>query len=1118
MARFAKSVLRGLLVPDDRLAFWDAQSGEYDGGGTRLGVLPSAGPRAGVPAPTAGTDSKLVLRATGDQTEGVTVAVRATLGGMAEPGGAGVVYKRTTDTDWFGADGPLVLTGWEPVSWYAAGGTSSRSRPCVATLSDDTVVEVCQVGVTGGAMSVRAVVRDTAGTWTETTIYSLGTQDQNTNPAVCIAPGDRVLCFHWEEDTAEDLATIRMWWSTDLTGSWQIGARHVLPARWSTEAASTGYYLGRLRAACKDGQILLLANVRTRDTAVAGAHEILVQYASSDGGHSFVEVCRTDVTRTTPKEGTAYFDIAVAGGHFVVAYVDIDSTDLGPTAVRLGSAYQPILGVEAVNVDSIVGLPWGTLDGGNDYFTDGDIVLAANEAGCLYCLGRLVGASSIWVAWRSTDGGETWAVMGDSFGISGTVFNTFDAGSYPKDAAGTWQRGRLVFLHGFASTPSTYGGGSLCAAYLGGHTTVCMPRRRATADDEVDQVGWRTMWLPFDLPSDMGWARVVTGGTGESLATGRLVLTLGSGDGIYYSRNPSGSMSGGLIASASVLVAGGTATLEVRTADGTNGYEARIEVTSTQVKLYDANGSTLIGSAATHGGGEVQVLIGIENAAVTAWWRDWSTGEERAWTHLGTSSALATYGVTYATHRVMWGTGTTLTTRTHTWRPVLFATDEGGGIDVGLSAAPSNPSALLSIGLSTLPSWLCEGIRVFGVRGPAQLGDEWTISVEHSHEPEDLLPTVEPSPRRPWRSAARTALNASTASLRIAFRLNGEDTLPGNDLWAFWLDGLNCGGIQVQARYGGAWTTLTTTPTHTFSAQRLGDTLRPTTSSSLGGKIRRGEWDGAGVTFLSGGGLSVVDYVGKVLRNTEGITNTNGITSRRAIFTLEDEDGTLSGEASTPTVVMWPRRVLVVVHASGYAAALEAIRLIVPVATGTGTPGVPVDGYFEIGKLAFGHVVAFGHDYSWGWAKQLEPNVAIDEFEDGTRRARVLGPARQVVEMGWQGGVDVTGWRSVDAPDYLTGSANASAEPVAFRQDLPLLLMDLVDQLDGAASPVVYIPAITYDSSATSSGDLEVLTSNWGGESVYGRIVSAVRHEHVIGDELATELLRVTALTIEEEK
>ena len=71
--------------------------------------------------------------------------------------------------------------------------------------------------------------------------------------------------------------------------------------------------------------------------------------------------------------------------------------------------------------------------------------------------------------------------------------------------------------------------------------------------------------------------------------------------------------------------------------------------------------------------------------------------------------------------------------------------------------------------------------------------------------------------------------------------------------------------------------------------------------------------------------------------------------------------------------------------------AVDYSHLRVEIDDGNSSPD-PAAGYYEIGTLAIGHLVALD-DYDWGYSHEREAFVDVSEYPDGTIRTRRRGPA-----------------------------------------------------------------------------------------------------------------------------
>ena len=180
---------------------------------------------------------------------------------------------------------------------------------------------------------------------------------------------------------------------------------------------------------------------------------------------------------------------------------------------------------------------------------------------------------------------------------------------------------------------------SLCAAYLGGWSTVGMP---APGSQEAWEVaGWDDTYLPIDIPAGPTWTPSLTGAATQSLGANGLALACVGADRVFYSAAPvtAGYLEDGLLAEAHVTVVTGTATLELRTGDGTNAYAVRVDATAAQVDLRDVNAGTSIATFAIDctSGVVIRIALGKATGAWSA-----NVGKVRAWARVDVSRRAPT--------------------------------------------------------------------------------------------------------------------------------------------------------------------------------------------------------------------------------------------------------------------------------------------------------------------------------------------------------------------------------------------------------------------------------------------------------------------------------------------
>ena len=100
-------------------------------------------------------------------------------------------------------------------------------------------------------------------------------------------------------------------------------------------------------------------------------------------------------------------------------------------------------------------------------------------------------------------------------------------------------------------------------------------------------------------------------------------------------------------------------------------------------------------------------------------------------------------------------------------------------------------------------------------------------------------------------------------------------------------------------------------------------------------------------------------------------------------------------------------------------------------------------------------------------------------------------------------------------PDVWSGSTSGGAEKIATRNDTPYLVTGLIDYLEGAVNPVVYLPSIPR--SGGSGTDVQII--NRYHDQILCTIDPETSIDNVLGDEnlsIGGELFRVATLNMTE--
>ena len=1089
-------------------AIWDAQS-----------TYTQAGPRPGVPEPQ--NDTELVLQATGDQSASKQLRVKALKAGHPQRvDGGGLIWQYDGDTNWRGRDVPTVITGWEAVEWDDGStvGTVQRTfTPHAITLSDGVVL--CAAEVTHDSTPPNRVFvykRTTAGVWSSASVFTqVPAWTFGAHPCLVLLPSGRVLCFHWIEDTIAEESQVRMHYSDDDGDSWSVGSNFALATAIDTAGSSgsgaTGHDPGRLRAAYKDGQVVLVFVARSNDssgTAVRPAERLMI-WASDDLGATFSKVDESD--NNTDGEQTSVVDLIAAGGRFHVL-----GTFSSTTSETL-SVYSWTSAFDSPFNSSLVTITTGTAIGAENFgkgfvgaWSQASVALTADEDGVLYAGGTVNNGSLSYegtaVIFRSLDNADTWGTMGQSLAFSdaATWWHGQDTATFPRHYSWTWQGGRLLCLHNWDADPGNEDD-SLGCIYLGGYSTLTMPGY-VTFPSDLARVSWSLTWLPFDLPGDFTNITQTSSGTNtEALGSpGELQLTTTTGT-VYYTYTPSGSVAEGLIIRAKLkILSGGSKTaddvyIRLATDKISNDYDVRIRFTTTgaatQYRVYDANATAAVGADQSLATTDyIEVVAALSSGELAIWHRVSSVDGDRQWT-AGPSTDSLTDGGGSGDMAIMWGHRNSATAASD-WMEFHATHDEWTGKH--LAGGQTNPDDLFPRPFSPFPVWIDDGVKVAALDGPAFHEDDWNIDTRYDFPVERVLPAVSSSPRERWRS---TATGASTIGFQ--FPISGVVANPGTDSIGLYLGGINWRTGTLERWNGSSWASLASIDAaanrSTLPYTRQGSTITVNTGGTNTGQhwIRPGALVGHTVD-LGGGKLR------RVIHNTEGVWTTAG-TEVRPVLWLDGMDGT---EASSGNCDLWSTSLVLIHHGAGWTAG--GYRLSIDSQS-------TVDGYHEVGVMVLGPLLVWGHDPSWGRVRTITPNVNIRTARDGTRRSRRDGPMRRAVEVAWVDGVDMTGASgsggilgNQPSPDYVLGTSTGSPAPLAARYGTPEALLGLASYLDGPHTPVVYLPRIP-------KGTPDDITFIQPADMVYGRMLGEVRLETRQGDESIDEVVNVASIVIEEE-
>lgn len=1077
MADIYPSVLQGLLVPHRWFRasrIWATESSYTEAEG-----------RPGVPTPSGNYD--MVLEASGVQTSG-TRNVKVQAGGYPERDGATVIVD-SDDANWLGWDPPAAISSFDTIADQTIATIEYRTPSAVALPSGRVLVATSSIGAGASKVHIHRSGADGDG-FATTELHSEASNGDYAHPVLVALPSGRVLCFFMVFDAANDLGQVRVYKTDNEGAGWSLYAQAVLPDAldMSTQAVE------RMRAAVADDGIVLVISYNPT-SGVNGFHH----YASSDYGSRFSLVFSGSVA-DVPAAGTRYVDVArTPEGGIQWAMLNDASTTTGihfPFFHRAQRAFE--------NIDDTAWL---------DYVRPSVNVMTNNaekwpalvvsDDGIVYCFLSGVPSSSsdvpIGEIIASVDDGETFERWGIDIGgtTTGRWWSSAAGAAHPWYTQAIWRRGQV---HLYAGHRDDHGGATnpdnLEVLRIGGHSNVTMGNLDMF-ETQSNTVSWTESYLPYELPTAVGWTASGTASS-ESVSAGYLDVTVATTTAYQYSKDASTvtSLAIGLFAEMEVEVnAAGTVQLRLNTEDSGEGYSVAIRATTTTVDVYDYGATATVGSSlgGLSGGDRLVLRLRVAGGKVFAAARVQDSGEfaSRKWVTLANGVSLTDTGGTGGAvdYYVRFGHPSTVDAADFHVHRVSVAV-VGDLTDGGYAAGFTNPGDLLGRPLSGEPIELDNGLRIRATDGPAAYGETWEIATRYDYAVEHMLSTEHPGRAREWRSS-------SYATQTIAFQ--GDYTHQDPSMHGLMLIGLNCPIVRLQyasATTSPTWTTIDTVDLRTsFSFLRYGGSVYANGTDATGPYVERDELAGGLAYFAS-------NKVRRITGNTAGYLGVSGHIP--AVLTLDpdDYDGT---EATSGTVSILPPDVTVVFTnsqiAAGYRIAFDPAGA---------TPANP-QGYVGCKSALFGEVVVFGTKPARTRRMPVAVNVDIAEDTAGHRRARVRGRPRETFDLSWTEGVDTVFTDGATAgDDMVTALINDSR--LAAQRETSRVAHALYRAINGGATVIGYLPYIENTDSTPGIGYTLLRARG----SRMCRIIGRLEREVLAGDTEVDEVIRFS-MQLEEE-
>ena len=998
--------LQGVLIPDQRLTYWSAESS---------GVT-EASPYPGIVTPYRTT--RATVTASGTPVDEDTLYLLALQGGITGYSGARFAWRTTTSESYRGWDPPTCIADHE-VPTFSSSATQGYYRPSVVALSDGTLIIACD-NPSATKHRVRVLTRTPAGSYGSgwSTVHEQLPHSSTTadylHPRLVVRSDDIVELYHVR--TFEGTAQIWRWTSSDKGASWDLDAVDMLDAAVSISAREVRGFA----PAYGSGQWLgMLWTDNRSDTSDEIAH-----YACRDGARFELQ------GSAIQNESRPVVIFCTVQGRFVAVSRETASTH--DTQIRdAGSAFASTLHAAAPLT-------------GQAGRRDDEIALAEDEVGTLYIFSRF-DADTVRVSKHDRIVTRETGVLLEP--------NPFDGDEETvSEFSATFSRGQVVFASNNDEPGNPH---SVSLAWLGGYADVEAPAFATTAAAST-----RDVWLPVNEIDDSGTYVTAHTGSPSYTAGGEFMATTGATGETAKFDNLSTATFNNTRVRGRARVNAVSSRLRVRMfaqSGGTTRYGLQIRITggalTDTVALYDTAAGTIIATTTVTAGSTIDYLAELDNSGNgIAYYRTVGTDStDRRWTLLGSTSSLTSAaannsGVTYTMDHSA-GTGSF-------------------DVDLGFQAVQrhsygdeligkSYPDDLTGRALLPVDVYIHDGISL-RCAGLVRGGDSWVVEPRHSYEIERALPTEEPSPARGWRSTG-------TGSTTLAFQLDSLDDAEIGPLIGIFLDETNLNDVTVQiAKKGGggtyAWTTVATTDL-TLGEQaftRAGETLLPRavgTASEDKVYLLRGELEGAYVLYQG------TTTTREIVRNAEG-NWASGATAPQwphLVLTGAASGDPASGAPTGSGIEIHPRRAMILVHLTALQRDISGIRLTF------GGTYAPPQGYWEIGTLAIGAVHVLGWRPDSTRSRALSLGEVLETQADGSAYARRERGDATRHEIAWTRSSPSFHQVTNDL-DYV--KARTTGLPVAARHLGPQSFAGILAEV--GRGPIVYVPRIPYTSDASS--------------------------------------------------
>jgi hypothetical protein len=949
-------------------------------------------------------------------------------------------------------------------------------------------------------------------TYTSTTVAnvsaSFGVSVGDSYPSMCLLPDNRILLVYNEKigtPSGNEYINFKSYISDDEGVTWTLHSEQLITDTIPWGISSNEYLPVGVQIAALNGQVLLLLET-TYTSSTTGVYKNRVfQFGSIDEGQTFTRVTSDydfdgGFHRVRLQTRQNKYFICYIGGLSEIHSMQIPHAFFSVYLGRFANIYTIV--ENTINVEANVN---------NFDMAGGEVALCVDKDDVVYIYYRRCNQTSqeSYINKISLNGTD-WEYSGLTY-VSSTWYQVQDTSTTkprPTNIQATSITGRIAIAHNIETSLSN--DESLLVLFMGGYSTLTLPYYD-DSKNRYKKLTFKTIYIPYIQPQNIT-GFTVTGAGSSSIDNGRLKLDTSSLNGKLISESYTTTLDEGLVCRCRFeVITGGSITdderivlLQIGTGTGTSNYGAFARISNTQIALVSYNSGNTIGSPQNIGTGQNELILAIANRSAQLWICTDTKKHVKEYTFVAGLTTLQGSSVPITGGLLTFGHPN----KNPTVQTYFYEVMVSSAFQTGLQMADYTPElSAMNYPPAGKYIYIADGVQITTLNGPAKLNDEYRISPRYDYAIDNVFYVNSPSLQTEWRSQSVSA-GSYVPNQDIVFQSLKDSlgrAIGGNGLYGIHLNGINFKLIQVYSRIAG-----TSTPYYIIANKqnliefyydvKFGAIIPNTANSSTGQYIRYNEFAGASIQLDDHSNT----IQAKIISNTEGTLSSSS--TKKPIFYIE-KGVTIpnTGSASDRIAQIIPTSCTILLYLDGSSQEFDIKLRFVTSRT--------VENYFKCSHISIGPVVLPGQQYSRGRTISRDSGTISEQLLNGTRFSRNVRPSKRTLRLSWSDPIDLFSMSAdqVD-PDYWT-ALSSSTDAVATAKDVPMLMLGLLQRLQGSYRPLVYLP---YIERLTSTGSIQSDILLREDEQMLAVITSDITIESVIGDENQSEAFRVSTITIEE--